>query len=152
MFGVFLHQVYSAVRLHIDRAEPRQVRSLPILATELVFGHAAATPSNRVGAPSWFEVGPSTKRSTSGIQPIWWTTGNEPRDGGKEVMSRESIDHARTEGLRFGGKLRMLTLKHVTEAQDNQREFPLMPQPTVLQANAFAPLGIDNRSRRGCFQ
>ena len=67
-------------------------------------------------------------------------------------MSRESIDHAQTEGLRFGDKLRMLTLKHVTEAQDNQREFPLMPQPTVLQANAFAPLGIDNRSRRGCFQ
>ena len=66
-------------------------------------------------------------------------------------MSRESIDHARTGG-RFGGKSGILTLKHVTVAQDDQREFPLLPQPTVLQANAFAPLGIDDRSRQGCFQ
>ena len=36
-----------------------------------------------------------------------------------------------------------LTLNHVTLAQDDQHEFPLVAQPTALQAKAFALLGVD---------
>ena len=36
-----------------------------------------------------------------------------------------------------------LALNYVTLAQDDQHEFPLVAQPTALQAKAFALLGVD---------
>ena len=42
------------------------------------------------------------------------------------------------------GRLGVQALNYVTLAEDDQHEFPLVAQPTALQAEAFALLGVDS--------